>query len=54
MLLESKQLALANNNINAILAFDSISGFLTKQLHFEIVHTFIRDNQRLRNESHYL
>jgi len=41
MLLKSKQLALANSNINAILASNLVSSFLTKQLHFKIVHALI-------------
>ncbi len=53
MLLRSKQLALANSNINTILIFNLVSDFLTKQFHFEIVHAFTRDNQRLCDEFHY-
>ncbi len=44
MFLESKQLALANNNIDAILASNLISNFLTKQLHFKIIHILTQNN----------
>ena len=49
----SKQPASANSNTDAVLASNPVSGFLTEQLHFETVHALTRDNQRLRDESHY-
>lgn len=53
MLSESKQPALADSNTDSAPASNPVSGFLTERLHFEIVHALIRENQRLRDESHY-
>ncbi len=41
MLLKSKQLALANSNINVILASNLINNFLMKQLYFKIIYALI-------------
>ncbi len=53
MFSENKQSVSTDRNINAVLAINSVSCFLTEQLHFETVHTLIRDNYRLRDKFYY-
>ncbi len=53
MLLRSKQLVLANSNINIILASNLVSNFFIKQLYFKIIYILIQNNQCLYNKFYY-